>query len=66
MYWAISTMLLVLWGLGMVTARMTGPWLHLFLVFALVSASLAVMSTGRRARLAPARARAPSRERDFS
>lgn len=57
MYWAISAMLLVLWGLGMITARMVGVWLHLFLVFALVSTLLAVMSTARRGRLAPARAR---------
>lgn len=53
MYWAISVMLLGLWALGMVTARMTGMWLHLFLAFAAVSTLLAVMSTARRARLAP-------------
>lgn len=53
MYWAISVMLLGLWALGMVTARMTGMWLHLFLALAAVSTLLAVMSTARRARLAP-------------
>lgn len=57
MFWAISVMLLVLWAMGMITARMTGPWLHLFLVYALVSAILAIVSTGRRARLSPARER---------
>lgn len=47
MLWAIAAILFVLWVLGMVSGATLGLWVHLFLLFALVSVVLAVASRGR-------------------
>lgn len=48
MFWTIAAILFVLWAMGMVSGAALGWWIHLFLVFALVSLVLAVASRGRR------------------
>lgn len=48
MYWTISVILLVLWALGLTAGSTEGAWVHLFLVFALVSAVLGLVSGGGR------------------
>ncbi len=47
MLWTITLILFVLWVLGMVSGSTMGWWVHLLLVFALVSLVLAVMRRGR-------------------
>lgn len=42
MFWTMAIILLVLWILGMVSGAALGWWIHLFLLFALVSLILAV------------------------
>jgi hypothetical protein len=45
MLWMVSAMLLVLWLAGMVTA--TGPWVHVFLVAAILSVVAALLRPNR-------------------
>lgn len=47
MFWTIAGILFVLWVLGMVSGAVVGAWVHLFLVFALVSLVCALASRGR-------------------
>ena len=47
MLWTMAMILLVLWVLGMVSGASLGMWIHLFLVFALVTVVLAVAHRGR-------------------
>ena len=47
MLWTISAILLVLWVLGMISGSTMGYWVHLLLLFALVSLILAVARRGR-------------------
>jgi hypothetical protein len=48
MFWTITVILLVLWVLGMTAGSTVGMWVHLMLVFALVSMVLALVSGARR------------------
>lgn len=48
MFWTITVILLVLWVLGMTAGSTVGLWVHLMLVFALVSLLLALVSGARR------------------
>jgi len=50
MLWTITAILLVLWILGLITGSTVGLWVHLLLVFGLVSLSLAVVGSARVAR----------------
>lgn len=43
----MAVILLVLWVLGMVSGASLGWWIHLFLLFALVCATLALANHGR-------------------
>ncbi|MGQ0504628.1 MAG: lmo0937 family membrane protein [Myxococcaceae bacterium] len=47
MLWTITLILFVLWVLGMVSGSTMGLWVHLLLLFALVSLILAVARRGR-------------------
>jgi hypothetical protein len=47
MFWAIAAILFVLWALGVVSGAASGAWVHLLLLFALVSVLAAVASRGR-------------------
>ncbi len=47
MLWTITIILFVLWVLGLVSGAQMGLWVHLLLVFALVSLVLAVVRRGR-------------------
>jgi len=47
MLWAITIILFVLWVLGMVSGAQLGTWIHVLLIFALVSLVLAVVRRGR-------------------
>jgi hypothetical protein len=47
MLWTITAILLVLWILGLITGSTVGLWVHLFLVFGLVSLALAVVGSAR-------------------
>lgn len=47
MLWTIAMILFVLWVLGMVSGAVLGLWVHLFLVFSLVAAILAVATSRR-------------------
>jgi hypothetical protein len=49
-YWTITVILMVLWVVGLITGSTEGHWVHLFLLFALASLLLALMSRGRRSR----------------
>lgn len=48
MFWTMSIILFVLWGMGMVTGSTEGLWVHLLLVFAVTTLILAVARQGRR------------------
>lgn len=48
MYWTISIILFVLWSLGMISGSTEGHWVHLLLIFALVTLTVAVAQRGRR------------------
>lgn len=48
MFWTITGILLMLWALGMAAGSTVGAWVHLFLVFALVSSIGAVVRQGKR------------------
>lgn len=47
MLWMMSAILFVLWVFGMVSGAALGLWIHLFLVLALVSVTLAVTQRAR-------------------
>jgi hypothetical protein len=47
MLWTISLILIVLWGLGMVSAYTMGGFIHILLVLAIVTVLLRLIS-GRR------------------
>lgn len=47
MLWTITVILFVLWVLGMISGSTVGAWVHVLLVFALVSLVLAVARHGR-------------------
>ena len=49
MFWMMSAILFVLWALGLVSGSTEGQWVHLFLLFSMVTLVLAVMQRGRRA-----------------
>ncbi|HYI01889.1 lmo0937 family membrane protein [Hyalangium sp.] len=48
MFWTMSIILFVLWALGMISGSTEGYWVHLLLVFAMVTLILAVAQRGRR------------------
>ena len=47
--WTITVILFVLWVLGLVSGAQMGLWVHLLLLFALVSLVLALARKGRTA-----------------
>lgn len=47
MLWTMTAILLVLWALGLITGSTVGLWVHLLLVFGLVTLVLAVVSSAR-------------------
>ena len=47
MLWTLAVLLIVLWGLGLVTSYTMGGFIHLLLVFALVAVLVRVIQ-GRR------------------
>jgi hypothetical protein len=47
-FWTMSIILFVLWSLGMISGSTEGQWVHLLLVFAMVTLILAVARRGRR------------------
>jgi hypothetical protein len=47
-FWTMSIILFVLWTLGMISGSTEGYWVHLLLVFAMVTLILAVAQRGRR------------------
>ena len=47
--WTITLILFVLWVLGLVSGAQMGLWVHLLLLFALVTLILAVARRGRTA-----------------
>ena len=49
MLWTITVILFVLWVLGLVSGAQMGLWVHLLLLFALVSLVLALARKGRTA-----------------
>ena len=49
MLWTMAVILMVLWVLGMVSGAALGWWIHLFLFFALICATLALAQHGRTA-----------------
>ncbi len=44
MFWTITVILLVLWVFGMAAGSTVGMWVHLLLLFSLVSLVLALVS----------------------
>jgi hypothetical protein len=48
MLWTITIILFVLWVLGLISGASLGWWVHLLLVFGLVSLVLAVVGQGPR------------------
>ncbi|MDY7233240.1 lmo0937 family membrane protein [Hyalangium rubrum] len=48
MFWTMSIILFVLWALGMTTGSTEGYWVHLLLLFAVVTLILAVSKRSRR------------------
>ena len=49
MFWTMSVILFALWVLGLVSGSTEGYWVHLLLLFSVLSLTLAVARTGRRA-----------------
>ena len=48
-FWTMSIILFALWVMGLITGSTEGSWVHLLLLFAVVSLVLAVTRSGRRA-----------------
>jgi hypothetical protein len=46
MLWTITLILLVLWVLGLISGATLGWWVHLLLVFAVISLILAIARRG--------------------
>ena len=55
MLWTISIILFVLWILGLVSGGTVGNWVHLLLLFAAVSAVLALTTGGKNRSKKPGR-----------
>jgi hypothetical protein len=47
MLWTVAVVLLLLWGLGMVSSYTLGGFIHILLVVALVSVLVQVIQRGR-------------------
>ncbi len=47
MYWTMSAILFVLWVLGLISGSTEGHWVHLLLIFSMVTLILAVARRGR-------------------
>ena len=47
MLWTMAVLLMVLWGLGLVTSYTMGGFIHLLLVFALVAVLVRVIQNRR-------------------
>ncbi len=47
MLWTVAVLLIVLWGLGLVTSYTMGGFIHLLLVFALVAVLVRVIQNRR-------------------
>ena len=47
MLWTLAVLLIVLWGLGLVTSYTMGGFIHLLLVFALVAVLVRVIQNRR-------------------
>ncbi|HYO51912.1 MAG TPA: lmo0937 family membrane protein [Archangium sp.] len=47
MYWTMSAILFVLWVLGLISGSTEGRWVHLLLIFSLVTLILALARRGR-------------------
>lgn len=52
MAWMVTVLLFSLWVLGMVSGATLGWWIHLMLVFALVSLTVSVLGYAARRRAA--------------
>lgn len=48
MLWTISIILMLLWFLGMISGATLGWWVHLLLLFSLISLVLAVVRSAAR------------------
>ncbi|MCP3060077.1 lmo0937 family membrane protein [Myxococcus fulvus] len=48
MYWTMGMILLVLWGTGLTVGSTEGYWVHLLLLFALLTFVVGVVARGRR------------------
>ena len=46
-YWTMSAILFVLWVLGLISGSTEGYWVHLLLMFSVVTLVLAVAKRGR-------------------
>jgi hypothetical protein len=46
-YWTMSAILFVLWVLGLVSGSTEGRWVHLLLIFSMVTLILALARRGR-------------------
>lgn len=46
-YWTMSAILFVLWVLGLISGSTEGRWVHLLLIFSLVTLILALARRGR-------------------
>ena len=46
-YWTMSAILFLLWVLGSVTGSTEGHWVHLLLLFSVVTLTLALAQRGR-------------------
>jgi len=51
--WMATVLLLALWALALVSGAPLGSWEHLFLLFALVMACVALAAMASRRRVAP-------------
>lgn len=48
MLWAMTILLLALWGLGLASGAALGSWVHLLVGFAMVTLALAVVQASAR------------------
>ena len=48
-FWTMSAILFVLWVLGLISGSTEGQWVHLLLIFSMITLILAVAQRGRRA-----------------
>lgn len=52
MYWTMSAILMVMWAIGLLTGSTEGRWVHLLLIFSMVTFILALTRRGGRGSLA--------------